>query len=54
MVVSKDGTATDIVLEDYKYVPDLWVNLFSLTKSMRNDWNIGNKGMTLYLQKGQA
>ena len=33
-VLSKDGTTTNIVLEDYKYVPDLWVNLFAVTKSL--------------------
>ena len=51
-VLSKDGRMTEIVLEDYKYVPDLWVNLFAVTKCLRNGWNISNDGVTLYLRKG--
>ena len=53
-VLSKDGTTTNIVLEDYKYVPDLWVNLFAVTKSLRNGWKISNDGVTLYLRKGES
>ena len=53
-VLSKDGTKTNIVLEDYKYVPDLWVNLFAVTKCLRNGWKISNDGITLYLRKGQS
>ena len=53
-VLSKDGTTTNIVLEDYKYVPDLWVNLFAVTKCLRNGWKISNDGVTLYLRKGQS
>ena len=53
-VLSKDGTKTNIVLEDYKYVPDLWVNLFAVTKCLRNGWKISNDGIKLYLRKGQS
>jgi hypothetical protein len=44
----------DIVMEDYKYIPDLWVNLFALTKCLRNGWKICNDGVMLYLRKGQS
>jgi hypothetical protein len=50
----KDGTKMDIVMEDYKYIPDLWVNLFALTKCLRNGWKISNDGVMLYLRKGQS
>ena len=53
-VISKDGSMMNVVLEDYKYVPDLWVNLFALTKCLQNNWNIGNKGLTLHLWKGTS
>ena len=53
-VLWKDGTMTDIVLKDYKYVPDLWVNLFAVTKCLRNGWKISNDGVTLYLKKGRT
>jgi transposase InsO family protein len=53
-VMQADGKATDIVLEDYKYVPDLWVNLFSIPKSLGKGWNIGNQGVRLFLTKGKT
>ncbi len=43
-----------MVLKDYKYIPDLWVNLFSITKSIQNGWNIGNEGLSLFLKKGKT
>ena len=53
-ILSKDGTKTDIILEDCKYVPDLWMNPFAVTKCLRDGWNISNDGATLCLQKGQS
>ena len=38
--IQADGTSLDLILEDYKYVPDLWVNLFSLTKALAKGWNM--------------
>jgi hypothetical protein len=35
-----------------KYVPELWVNLFSIGKALAGGYKIGNKGMMLYLTKG--
>jgi hypothetical protein len=52
-VIQEDGTTTDIILEDYKYVPDLWVNLFSIPKALGKGWNIGNKGVKIFLTKGE-
>jgi hypothetical protein len=42
----------NVVLQDYKYVPDLWVNLFALKKCLKNGWGIGNEGLVLLLRKG--
>ena len=50
-ILQQDGTTTDVVLEDFKYVPNLCVNLFSITKALHKGWNIGNKGVQMYLQK---
>ena len=49
-----DGSTADLVLEDDKYVPELWVNLFSITKALSKGWNIGNKGINLFVCKGQV
>lgn len=34
-VVQKDGTTTDVVLTDCKYVPELFTNLFSITNALK-------------------
>ncbi len=51
-VISKNGLKLNLVLQDCKYVPDLWVNLFALTKCLKNGWGIGNEGLVLLLRKG--
>ena len=51
-IIQKDGSMIHSVLEDYKYVPDMCVNLFSITKALQKGWNIGNKGLELFLKKG--
>ena len=53
-VVQKDGTTEDIVLVDYKYVPGLCVNLFSITQSLSNGWKIGNEDTEIWLKKGKT
>ena len=52
--IQLDGTTVDLVLDDYKYVPELWVNLFSITKALTKGWDIGNKGVNLFLTKDQT
>ena len=34
LVTQKDGTTSSIVMKDVLYVPDLWVNLLSITKAI--------------------
>jgi hypothetical protein len=48
-IVIPDGTVMKFVLEECKLIPDLWVNLFSLTKSMSKGWQISNKGLKFVL-----
>ena len=43
-VVQKDGTTADVVLTNCKYVPQLFTNLFSITKALQKGWNISNHG----------
>jgi histone deacetylase 1/2 len=52
--IQKDGSSIDMILEDYKFVPELWVNLFSISKALKRGWNIGNKGTNIFLTKGQS
>jgi hypothetical protein len=37
-----------------KFVPDLWVNLFSIGKALKNGFNLGNEGGTIKLMKGKT
>jgi hypothetical protein len=51
MIVQKDGTTVDVILTEVQYVPKLWVNLFSIGKALKNGFNIGNKGIKIFLTK---
>lgn len=53
-VIQKDGTIFTVVINDCKYIPDLWVNLFSVTQALKNGYNISNKGLIISLKKGDA
>jgi len=53
MLVQADGTKTNVVLENYKHVEDLWVNLFSITQAMASGWNLKSDGQMIMLIKGQ-
>ena len=48
-IIQKDGTMSNYILKNYKYVPELWVNLFSIPQALMRGWNIGNKGVSLFL-----
>jgi len=52
-IIQKDGRKMDCVLDDYKFVPELWINLFSITKALKNNWNLGNEGQRMVLSKGR-
>ncbi len=52
-VIQADGTATNVTLSNYKHVPKLWTNLFSLTASIASGWKVCNEGKILVLTKGK-
>ena len=49
-----NGKTFQVVLQDVKYVPELWVNLFSINKALKNGFKIGNEGIIIHLTKGNA
>jgi hypothetical protein len=53
-IIQKNGDTVDITLTEVKYVEDLWVNLFSIGKGLQNGFNIGNKGINIFLMKGKT
>ena len=51
-VLQKDGSTQEIVLKDYKYIPQLTLCLVSITKALEGSWSLSNKGKVLILKKG--
>jgi hypothetical protein len=43
-----------VVLKDVKFVPELWVNLFSMSKALKNGFNLGNEDVVMKLMKGNT
>ena len=40
MAVQKDGTYQTIILNDVKFIPGLWVNLFAINKALEHGFKI--------------
>ena len=54
MVTQKDGTTSSIIMQDVLYVPDLWVNLLSITKAIScPNVHLAGKENIISLQTGQ-
>jgi hypothetical protein len=51
-VIQQDGSSLDATLYEVKYVPELWMNLFSLNKALKNGYALSNKGFPICLSKG--
>jgi hypothetical protein len=54
MVQQKNGDTFFVVLKDVTFVPELWVNLFSISKSLKNGFNLGNEDVVMKLMKGNT
>jgi hypothetical protein len=53
-IISQDGKYKEFVLEKCKLIPDLWVDLFSLIKSMSKRWNLSNKEFEFCINKRES
>jgi hypothetical protein len=53
-VVSLNGSSVNVTLKEVKYVSELWVNLFSISKALNNGFNLSNKGLMISLKKGSV
>ena len=50
-IIQQDGTYRDIVLNEVLYIPDLWLNLLSITKAIKNDnVDLSSKGELMQLK----
>jgi hypothetical protein len=53
-VIQLDGSSLDVTIYEVKYVPESWMNLFSLTKALKNGYTLSNKGLLICLFKGPS
>ena len=54
IVEEKNGKRYPITLTDVAFVPNACANLFSITKSIKNGFKIGNKKQMITLEKGKT
>ena len=50
-VHQKSGAKIVIILQNLKFVPNLLVNLFSISKALKNGFNLGNEDFVMKLMK---
>jgi hypothetical protein len=53
-VIQLNGSSVDVTLKGVRYVPELWVNLFSISKALKNGCDLSNKGLMIILKKGSV
>jgi len=51
-VTQINGTKFTIILQGVKFVPDLWVNLFSINQALKKGYRISNDDIIISLSKG--
>jgi hypothetical protein len=49
-----NASSVNVTLKEVMYVPELWVNLFSISKPLKNGFNLSNKGLMISLKKGSV
>ena len=53
-ILQKNGEELIVTLQDVEYEPNLWVNLFSIGKVLKNSFNLGNDGERIKLTKANV
>jgi hypothetical protein len=53
-VIQLSGASVNVTLKEVKYVPESWVNLFRISKILKNGFNLSNKGLMISLKKGSV
>jgi hypothetical protein len=53
-ILQKNGEKLIVMLENVNYVPELWINLFSIGKSLKDGFNLSNYGKIIMLLKGNV
>jgi hypothetical protein len=50
-VIQRNGSSVNMTLKEVKYVPELWVNLFSISKALKKGFDLSNKGLMMSLKR---
>ena len=50
-IVQENGSTLDLILHDCMYIPELCINLFSITKALSEGWKISNHGLQIVLSQ---
>jgi hypothetical protein len=53
-VIQLNDSSVNVTLKEVKFVPELWVNLFSISKALKNGFDLSNKGLMISLKKGSV
>jgi hypothetical protein len=53
-ILQKNGEKLIVTLENVNYVPELWINLFSIGKALKKGFNLSNDGEIIMLSKGNV
>jgi hypothetical protein len=51
LIKQPGGVLKGYVIYNCKYVPQLWINLFSITSALRRGWNLSNNGIIMSISK---
>jgi hypothetical protein len=51
-VIQLNGSSVDVIIKKVKFVPELWVNLFRISRALKNGFDLSNKGLMISLKKG--
>ena len=50
-IVQANGSTLDLILHDCMYIPDICINLFSITKALSEGWKLSNHGLQMVLSR---
>jgi hypothetical protein len=50
-VIQLNGSTVNVKFKEVKYVPELWVNSFSISKALKKGFNLNNKGLMISSKK---
>jgi hypothetical protein len=53
-VIQLNGSSVNVTLKEVKYVPESRVNLFSISKVLKNGFDLSNRGLMISLKKGSV